>query len=418
MACESSVVSAIVMRLPEPKINLAAFGGVVSPLAQLIGAPIIMLLAASTALSKDWASYMKILRFAHSAGFILTLLHMLIAVTPLYYVIAQKVLNVPTEVIEPARIGLMIMVPWSWSIAYRRFNQGVLIRFGQSLAVGLGSLVRLCATCLVLVIGYLNGSIPGVAVATIALIVGHVVEAIYIGIRTRPVLHNQLMQEPSVQQILTFQAFSSFYIPLSLTQVLTTLVTPITCAALSRMPHALESLAVWPVVSGLVFLLRSVGVSYKEVVVALLEENKSAFSLHQFAMWLTVLISALLLIMAATPLSRFWFEHLLGLRSSLDGLARYSLWSATLIPGASVQQSWLQGVLLHGHFTRAISESMGIFLVVDGIILCAGIAWGQITGLHIGLAAMSIGMLIQVVWLSWRSWPLRKAVFRRSNRVR
>jgi len=418
MACEVSIVSAIITRLPDPKINLAAFGGVVFPLAQFIGAPIIMLLAASTALSKDWDSYMKIRRFTHSAGLVLTLLHMLIAFTPLYYVIVQKLLNVPTEVIEPARIGLMIMIPWSWSIAYRRFNQGVLIRFGRSVAVGLGTLVRLGAACLVLAIGYLNGSIPSVAVASIALIVGHVAEAIYIAIRTHPVLRNQLMLEPFIEQTLTFRTFSTFYIPLSLTQFLYTLAGPITCAALSRMPYALESLAVWPVVSGLVFLIRSAGVSYNEVVVALLEKKGAASSLHQFAIWLAVLTSALLLIIAATPLARFWFEHLSGLSPSLATLARYSLWSAMLIPGLSVQQSWFQGVLLHGRFTRAISESMIIFLVVDGIILCVGILWGQITGLHIGLAAFSIGMLMQIVWLSWRSRPSREVLFHKSRPVR
>lgn len=408
MACELSIVSAIVTRLPDPEINLAAFGGVIFPLAQFIAAPIVMLLAASTALSKDWDSYVKIRFFAHSAGLILTLLHVLITFTPLYYVIVQKVLNVPTEVIEPARIGLMIMVPWSWAIAYRRFNQGVLIRFGRSLAVGLGTLVRLCAACLVLAIGFLNGSIPGVAVATIALVVGHVAEAIYIAIRTYPVLGNQLKLEPPVEQILTFHTFSTFYIPLSLTQFLYTLANPITCAALSRMPHALESLAVWPVVSGLVFLIRSAGVSYNEVVIALLEEKGSASNLHRFAIWLTVLTSALLLIIGATPLAGFWFERLSGLNSSLATLARYSLWSAMLIPGLSVQQSWFQGVLLHSHFTRAISESMFIFLVVDGVILCGGILWGQITGLHIGLAALSIGMFMQIVWLSWRSHQLER----------
>ena len=57
MALELPALSAIVARLPNPKINLAAYGGIVFPLALIIEAPIIMLLAASTALSKDWKSY-------------------------------------------------------------------------------------------------------------------------------------------------------------------------------------------------------------------------------------------------------------------------------------------------------------------------------------------------------------------------
>ena len=50
MASEQPVLSAIVARLAEPEINLAAWGGLVFPLALIIESPIIMLLSASTAL--------------------------------------------------------------------------------------------------------------------------------------------------------------------------------------------------------------------------------------------------------------------------------------------------------------------------------------------------------------------------------
>jgi len=40
----------------------------------------------------------------------------------------------------------MIMTPWSAGTAYRRFQQGVLIRFDQAQAVIWGSLLRLSVT--------------------------------------------------------------------------------------------------------------------------------------------------------------------------------------------------------------------------------------------------------------------------------
>ncbi len=64
----------------------------------------------------------------------------------------------------------------------------MLIRFGHSLAVGVGTLVRLSADGLVLAIGYLVGSVPGIVVASIAIVVGVFFEALYVGIRVRPVL--------------------------------------------------------------------------------------------------------------------------------------------------------------------------------------------------------------------------------------
>ncbi|MEJ2149855.1 MAG: hypothetical protein P8Z40_10280 [Chloroflexota bacterium] len=145
MSVELPALSAVIARLAAPEINLAAYGGVVEPLALIVEAPIIMLLAASTALSKDWASYVKVGRFMMIASLILTVLHILVAFTPLYYVVVEGIIGVPKEIVEPAHIGLRIMTPWTWAIAFRRLNQGVLIRFDHSRAVGMGTFIRLSA---------------------------------------------------------------------------------------------------------------------------------------------------------------------------------------------------------------------------------------------------------------------------------
>ena len=84
MALEGPSLNIIVARLANPKIHLAAYGSLVFPLALLIEAPIIMLLAASTALCKDMNAYRKIRRFMHIASAVLTLFHILIVATPLY----------------------------------------------------------------------------------------------------------------------------------------------------------------------------------------------------------------------------------------------------------------------------------------------------------------------------------------------
>src|SRR5690606_5323550 len=56
MGLELPIVSAVMARLADPEINLAAYGGVTMPIALLIEAPIMMLLSASTALGRDLAS--------------------------------------------------------------------------------------------------------------------------------------------------------------------------------------------------------------------------------------------------------------------------------------------------------------------------------------------------------------------------
>ncbi|MFN8589404.1 MAG: hypothetical protein U0704_16555, partial [Candidatus Eisenbacteria bacterium] len=127
MGLELPVVSAVMARLPNPTVSLAAYGGVVFPLSLLVEAPILMLLTASTALARDMASYRVVRRFMFVAGGSLTALHAAIAFTPLFDLIAGTLIGVPPEVREPARMGLRLMLPWTLSIAYRRTQQGVLI---------------------------------------------------------------------------------------------------------------------------------------------------------------------------------------------------------------------------------------------------------------------------------------------------
>jgi hypothetical protein len=410
MAIELPALSAIVARLPEPEINLAAYSGIVFSLALIIESPIIMLLAASTALSKDWASYQKIRQYMMGAGALLTALHLLIALTPLYYVIVEDIIGAPPEIVEPARIGLIIMTPWTWSIAYRRFNQGVLIRFGHSQTVVVGTAVRLSANLLVLLTTYWIGSIPGIIVATSAVAMGVMSEALYVGIAVRPVIKDQVKTAPPVSPALTWRAFYAFYIPLVMTSLLPLLVNPIGSAALSRMPDSLDSLAVWPVIVGLVFMLRSLGIAYNEVVVALLDEPGSSPNLKRFAQLLAAASSGAILLVAMTPLSDLWFGRVTALSTGLVEMAQRGLWLMLPLPALSVAQSWYQGAILHSKKTRGISESVVVYLLTSLIVLSAGVMWGQATGLYIGLAAFTLSMISQTAWLWWRSAAIRRQV--------
>ena len=415
IAAEGPSLSAVVARLPNPEVNLAAFGGVVYPLSLIIEAPIIMLLSASTALSRDWDSYRKLKRFTMLMGAILTAVHVLIAFTPLYDILVVQLIRPPEEIVEPARIGLMIMVPWSWAIGYRRFKQGVLIRFGHSRAVGVGTMVRLGMDALVLTVGYLIGTIPGTVVAATALALSVTGEAVYAGLRAQRVVENELREAPAVEEPLTLGSFVDFYTPLAMTSLLRLLAEPLSSAALSRMPRALDSLAVWSIVTGFIFLLRSFGMAYSEVVIALLDEPRSSQNLRRFMIGLTVVVTALLLIVAATPLSMVWFERITGLRTELAVLSSRALWVALLMPGINVLQSWYQGLLVHSRRTRGITEAVGVYLVVSSALLLGGVLWQRIAGLYVALGAISLGRLIQTIWLWHRSRPAMRCVERRDE---
>jgi O-antigen/teichoic acid export membrane protein len=415
MAIELPIISAFVARLENPEINLAAYGGIVFPLALIIESPVIMLLAASTALSKDWDSYKKLRRFMIVTSATFTALHILLAFTPLYYVIVEGLIGAPEEIVEPARIGLMIMTPWTWAIAYRRFNQGVLIRFGHSKTVTVGTVIRLFADLLVLIIGYSLGTVSGIVVASSAVIAGVFCEAIYVGIVKEPVIKNQLKPAPPVDEPLTRLSFLQFYIPLAMTSLLTLLFQPIGSAALSRMPQPLTSLAVWPVISGLIFFFRSMGMAYNEAVIALLDKPRSFATLRRFTIGLSTISSASLLIIAATPLAEFWFERISGLSPELVEIALIGILIAVLLPALNVWVSWFQGNLVYSRFTRAVTEAVVVFLMINTITLSLGVYYGEMTGLYVSLASFGISTFAQTIWLWYRSRTSLKTIQQRDE---
>ena len=402
MALEGPFQTIFVARLPDPTIHLAAFGSLVLPIAMLIEAPIIMLLSASTALSTDLEAYRRIRRFTHwlSAG--LTLIHAVLALTPLYQLLVVNVLHAPPETVEPARIGFILMIPWSWAIAYRRFNQGVLIRFGRSVTVGIGTLIRLAANGVILTLGFTVFRVPGTTLACLAIMAGVLSEATYAGLCVRPVLRSLLPRE-SKSRALSTREFLRFYVPLSLTSLILMGIRPMLTAAVGRMPNALDSLAVLPVVNGLIFLLRSFGAAYNEVVIAHLDQPGSSVVLARFARRLAFATALGFAVIAATPLAQVWFSTISGLAPSLSALARSGLWIAVLLPAFAAAQSYLQGIIMHSKETRSITESVVIYLASSVAILGIGVGWGGTSGVFIALASMTLGEFLRTIWFYRRS---------------
>jgi hypothetical protein len=411
MALAEPAVGMLMARLKDAKINLAAYGGIVHPISLLVEAPIIMLLAASTALSVNKQSYQKLNKFMLLTGLVLTSLHILIAFTPLYFIVVRSILHVPEIIIEPGRIGLMIMTPWTWAIAYRRLNQGVLIRNGHSKSVGSGTVIRLVTLVGVLIIGYSLKDVSGIVVVTAAQIAGVVIEAAFIGIMARPVIRKELISEPD-KPVISNQALIKFYTPLALTSLLNMVWEPICSAALSRMPMALESLAVWPVVFGFIFIFRSTGIAYNEVVVALIGEDHNSRKLKQFAKFLWLGITISYLITALTPLATIWFRDIAAISMDLITIAKSAFLLGLPLGFMSVFQSLYQGSLVHNNQTNAVSEAVGISLLALAMILTIGVMINQITGLYIAMIAYSMAAITQVGWMNLRINRYRRRTYR------
>ena len=368
MAVEQPLIAAFVARMPEPEINLAAYG-VVSSVAMIIESPIIMLLTAGTALSRGGLSYRRLLRFSHLLIAALTALHLLIALTPLYDLILLRVIGVPEELAELGRGAFLVVTPWTAGVGYRRLWQGVLIRHHRTGVVPITIALRLAVTAGLLILGFSLNRFPGVFVGSVALAGGITAAAAAAYLFARPVVKNHL-QEPSREvDPLSWPELIRFYVPLALTSLILLAARPVLTVALSRLPGALDSLAVWPVILSVSFLGRSIAMSYQEAVIALLQDRRNLWVLQRFARMLGLIMLVLFSIFAVTPLAQIWFQRVVGLSARLTRMTRLPMLFLALLPAIGSFISWQRGVLVSSRKTPAITRSVVVNLAVLGVIL-------------------------------------------------
>jgi chromate transport protein ChrA len=62
--------------------------------------------------------------------------------------------------------------------------------------------------------------------------------------------------------------------------------------------------------------------------------------------------------------------------------------------------SYYQGILVHAHRTRGVTESVAIFLVVTTVALWTGERIGSWPGVVVALSAFTLGSGLQAVWLA------------------
>ena len=124
------------------------------------------------------------------------------------------------------------------------------------------------------------------------------------------------------------------------------------------------------------------------------------------ALILSATTTAALLMIAATPLSSFWFRYISALDLPLAELAQRGIWIALPLPALSVMQSWYQGAILYGRKTQGITESVVVYLLISAATFGIGVWLNSITGLYIGLVALTLSVAAQTFWLWMRSRPV------------
>ncbi len=338
MAAEGPYLAAIIARLPDATVNLAAFG-VAFAFAIIIESPVFMLMSASTALVEDGPSYRALRRFAYRLAALVTAAQVVLLLPPVFDSVTH-LLRLPADVAHLTHGALALLLPWPGAIAYRRFRQGILIRHGQTRRVATGTLIRLAAMSVTAFAAFRAASLPGVHVGALALSAGVLTEALASRLMTSQLV-TALRDRPrpaAEMEALRPAALARFYVPLGLTTFVALSAQPIVTFFMGQARFPVESLAVLPVIHGLTFVFRALGLSYLEVVIALLGSRREHFErLRDFACLLAVGATGGLMVIAFTPLAHVWFHTVSGLSLTLTGFALVPIRILAVFPALSVR---------------------------------------------------------------------------------
>ena len=408
MTLELVVAAAVIARLPDPEVQLAAWG-VVFAIATLIQAPATALLPVSTSLVRDRSSFRRMRLLSANVLFGLSMLHLLIALPPANGWLLEGVLGLPAGVAEAARWPLLLMLPWAFGTGYRRFLHGPMIRFGYGSVVIQGTLIRLGIGLLLLLGGPLLApslglEVPGAALAAFAIIVAVLSELLFTALRSRAVVRRSLGEVEQIDPAeLALRRFMRLYFPLVMTTWLTMLVQLLVSASLGRMPLPLASLAVWPVVYGFLILWQGPGLAFTEVVIALVDRPNAWRMLLRFTRSLMLVLTLAMVGVVASPAYLGWFAWVMGLEGEPLSLARLTLLGLVLVPALRMWASLYQGVLIARSRTGAVWASVVAFAAVVGATLLAGVVglFGGLPGAYVGAIATTLGMSAQGAVLVW-----------------
>jgi Na+-driven multidrug efflux pump len=390
MSVEGPFLAALIARSTKPEFNLAAYG-VAYSLALIVEAPIIMMMSASIALVKDSLSFNKLRNFTYTANGIITVIMVILVTPPVFYFLAEGLIGLPDEVSRLTHIATIILIPWPGAIGYRRFYQGLLIKNNKTRRVAHGTIIRLlsmsiCATTL-----YLSGIVEGVIIGAASLSFAVVMEAIAVKFMVRETVHKIKSEISYLTQRLCYKEIFRFYYPLALTSLIGLGVQPLVIFFVGQSRMALESLAVLPVVTSFVFIFRALGLSYQEVMVALLDEKRN--ELRPLLKFATILASILVIVLglfAFTPLAEFWFITVSGLSSGMANFARLPLMIMFFFPALTVLISFQRGLLVAGKNTKPIT--LGTIIEFTTIVITLLILINFLD--LVGAVAATIGFVV------------------------
>lgn len=410
MAVEGPIAMSVISRMPNAEICRAAFQPLMA-IAYLIESPVIDLLTTSTTLGKDRKHYVQLSRFVWWIMGIVTALHALVTATPLYWEVTEKIIGLDPKIAEVARPGLLLMIPWSAIIGWRRYLQGILIRNGQTRLIGYGTAVRMATMAAVAFSLYAWGALPSIVTVGWALVASVAAESIFIHFASRPTIRTALADDDPTLNPISQRFLARFHLPLTATTMVTILSQPLVSAALARSPMSVLSLGAFQVASSLIWFHRTIVFALPEVVITLYRDGRAAEKLKRFCLIVGLVTTGTMLLTAITNLDSVIFNKLLGVDDpETIRTAHLCLQLSCLLPLLGALQAYLRGVLAAHHLTvsRLAAILVALACMVGGLAFGVVARWPGVVTASVALTLAQVAEF-SVLAQAWRTGRVKFA---------
>ena len=410
MAVEGPFLAAVIARMGESAVNLAAYG-VAYAFGLITEAPVIMLLSASTRLARTRVDYLRLRSFSLVLCGAVTLLLVFLLLPPVFKPLTSSLLGLTDAVAVHVRQAMWLLLPWPAAIGMRRFYQGVLIAHHQPGRVAVGTTSRLLGMSITAGLLWSFSDLPGAGLGACALSAGVVIEALSTRWLARQSIAASLRETDAHATMSSYTALGRFYLPLAMTPLIGLSVHPVVTFFLGHGHRPLDSLAIMPVLYSLTFVFRALGLSFPEVAIATLkdgEENRTV--VRRFAIYLAIGLGGGLSLIAFTPLNVFWYATVSGLPAVLVQLAIPPLQIMALFPALTVAIGYQRAILINNGVTLPVTVATAIEASVIFVVLALLVLYSALPGITAAALAYLSGRLLALLYLCWPCilWMRRK----------
>lgn len=392
MSVSVPVINAGLARHPAAEANLAIFSLAFS-LSIFLESPVFALQQAVVAWYGGRGPFRHLVVFSLGVGLAMMGLEAAVAFSPAGPFLFHRLLGAPDSLIPGCVDALRVSVLFPPMVSVRLAFQGVLVSRHNGAPIAWGTFLRLAFLGALIFLVCPRVPFPAPASSMAALAVAVFVETFLVARFAVRTPERQPVPSPAQAAGRRLSGRVRFLLPLAGTMALGTLTNPLINAVISRTPEPEVGLAVYAVVSSLLWFMASPTLRYSAVTIALGTTPDNLKRLASFLWRFVGGISILVLVVTLTPVARTVLEGWIGLSPELAARARLPLALLSAQPLIAGFIAYNQGLLTRSARTGWVgigSISRAVAIVSLGVVgLALGLRGGLLGGILLGAAFLA-----------------------------